>query len=179
MRTVEIYTFDELEKEVQEKVLKNFDYQADFDYFTEDCIEQIKNAGFIEPEVKYSLSCSQGDGLSFKAKKIDFDVVFPNLTKRQKFILENCRINIYGNVGRYCFCANEDVELILDSYEDYPLIELKVDEFRKILISLYINLCKKLEKDGYEALEWEQSDENKTEIIKGNDYEFTKNGVRI
>jgi len=75
MKTIEvkIFEFSELSPEAQQKAIKKeMEHAYEFlslDTFNDDATEQIEEAGFINPVLSYSLSYSQGDGLSFKADK--------------------------------------------------------------------------------------------------------------
>ena len=47
------------------------------------------------------------------------------------------------------------------------------------LEDIYMELCAKLEKQGYNEIEHKSSDEYITEEIEANEYEFTEDGNRI
>lgn len=82
-RTVKLYDFHELDKNVQKKiVLQNINmFLDDFNVYADDLknlfVEDLKDAGFyVEQEnILYSGFYSQGDGLSFTCNNIDTAIV--------------------------------------------------------------------------------------------------------
>lgn len=189
MKTINVYKFEELSKEVQNSIIEKNRYNKLFmDFFTEDANEQIKEAGFINPELQYSLGCSQGDGLSFSASDYTglYDLVLECLGKGKEktaaLLCDYISIEIKGNTYRYCYAAKGQVDL----YYDYPnniystynidkLISKVLNEFEYI----YMNLCNKLEAQGYAEIEHQQSDEYIKEDLINIDFDYTKEGVQI
>lgn len=77
MRTIrtKVYSFDELSKEAQQIAVKHYlatNYEnIELYNFDINCTEYAASKGFNNAKVRYNLSYSQGDGLSFDA---DIDV---------------------------------------------------------------------------------------------------------
>jgi hypothetical protein len=86
-KEINIYKFEELTKEVKEKVIEKYyneiGYQDNSDFFEEFANELLTLLGFESSKINYSLSYNQGDGVSF-----DFNLNFTE-------VIDN--INLYKN----------------------------------------------------------------------------------
>lgn len=74
--TVNLYTFNELSKDTQKKVLEkhrhfNVDFNDWYDFVYEDWKEKLAEAGFEEVEIFFSGFWSQGDGACFDCTQFD------------------------------------------------------------------------------------------------------------
>lgn len=168
LREIKVYDFEELSKDTREKVLDNFREQNDF-YFLEDdlneelnqLLEDNKIKVLDKPILRYSLSYSQGDGVSFcglfEYKGFDFRIVEGNLS------------NLYSH--KYTTDININYYDEGDDLNE-ELSEIIFNEFREI----YFNICDTLENSGCSQIEHENSDEAIKENIKLNEYEFLENG---
>jgi len=196
MRTIEtqVYTFDELSDDVKEKVIEEFRddecKHLDLYSFAEDCNEYLKEKGFTNASVKYSLGYSQGDGLSFEAdeySKLE-DLYIEELGKGKektaKLLADNSTFICTGNKGGYGYASTSDIDLFIEYYTseintDGNNISDVVDIVRGQLEDIYTDLCGELETRGYNEIEYRLSDECIIENIQCNDYEFTKEGKLI
>lgn len=193
MKTIEItlYKFDELSEEAQKKAIEkkrqlNWEYGDSLMFFEEDCKERLKEIGFINPVVQYSLSSSQGDGLSFSAdgysklNDIVLGVLGAHHAKIAEFITDNISLRIQGNTGRYCYASRTDIDIELGYYSnnETPLVNDAISAIQERLTDIYIDACKELEKDGYSTIEYEDSDEAIKEMLIANEYDFTEDGER-
>ena len=187
MQTIEtnVYSFNELSKEVQSKVIEKKRRGMHEDgqpllFFSEYCQEKAYQKGFKNIGLQYSLSNCQGDGLSFSAE-ID----------KEKFIkecLSDIKTSVYdilcnyvhfkckGNEGRYCYASKKDIEVSTDFYKNTPNLDKVIDILYNHIADTYMTLCGELEKDGYNEIEYYYSDENVIETILSNDYQYTING---
>jgi hypothetical protein len=194
MRTIETeaYTFDELSDDIKQEVIKNFreDKYLDFniDYFVEDCIYQLEELGFVKPEIQYSLGYCQGDGLSFEAdaykklKELYLQELGKGKERTAQLLADNSTFICTGNKGRYCFASTSDIDLYIENYStgiNTDNINDVVHIVRGVLEDLYIDICNNLEKQGYDEIEYQLSDECIIEDIQCNEYEFTKIGEQI
>jgi len=194
MKTIEIqiYTFEELSKEAQERAVKK---EQDYRYqdpdllfmFNEDIKYQAEEKGFITPEFQYSLSYCPGDGLSFSfdGYKHLKDLFLKHLGKgKQKtasLLADNCTLIAKGNTGRYCFASSSDIDLYLENYTSAANTDCKninniVNKVLNDLENLYIDFCKELEKQGYSEIEYLTSEEACEENLIINEYDFTEDG---
>jgi hypothetical protein len=193
MRTVrtKVYKFEELSedaKQVAIEICRNKD-EISLDYFYDNAKEQIENAGFYDDiRIEYSLSYSQGDGLSFSCNKIDekillsffLEILGSEKEKTAKAILDNCSFKNTGNNGRYCYASKSDIDYSLESYKnDYQNINEIVTKVCENIESLYIELCKDLENQGYSDIEYQRSDEFIIESLIDNDQDYLANGKQF
>jgi hypothetical protein len=146
---------------------------------------QIVEQGFYgKIDLQYSLGYSQGDGLSFSCEYFDtkrLTKIFENILGKGKqktidLIISNCNFNLFGSTGRYCYAHTNDLEFIFDDNIDTPNIIEVVKKVEDELKSIYVNLCKKLETDGYNEIEHQLSYEYIADLLEVNDYEFLENG---
>jgi hypothetical protein len=187
-------TFDELSDDIKEKVIDNFredkNEYLNLDFFKEDCVYQLEEFGFVNPKIQYSLGYCQGDGLSFEADKYTKlkDLYLQELGKGKEYtaqlLADNSTFICTGNKGRYCYASTSDIDLYIDnrSYmvgREYENIENIAQNVLHKLQDIYIDICSNLEKQGYDEIEYQLSDECIIEDIQCNEYEFTKEGKLI
>lgn len=189
MKTIEItlYKFNELSTEAQETAINKWrtDQWANGDYlyfFADNCKEYCAERGFKNAKIQYSLSSSQGDGLSFSAD-IDLERFIKECKPDIKqsvldTILNNCFACCEGNTGNYCFARPDDVSFYLDinSYKEYDRLTAYVTDIKVYIQDTYMQICGTLEANGYAEIEHEDSNEYIRETIEANDYDFTIEG---
>ena len=177
METIEIqlFNFDELSKESKENAIQNYIeknresiQQDQSDFFYEDLGYNLetKESLFYNAKFKYSLSYCQGDGLSFS---FDLDILeylnkyFPNLKDSVKNVIsEYCSFEAKGNTGRYCYAYKNQIDLYLDcsNYNDLDNINEVIQNVSEHIENNYLDICSKLEDEGYDVIyDWE-SDED-------------------
>lgn len=178
-----VFSFDELSKESQEKAIEklrdiNVDYDGWHDCVIEDEQSRLEELGYNNVKIGYRGFWSQGDGAHFTAT-VDiakFLKTHKLVSKYRKVYKEsdNCTITIKHR-GHYehemcmytdseAYGMSEAVEDELVKLEEYIINEAR-DEARKIY--------KMLEKE-YDYL---TSDEAIIETIKCNEYTFLENGT--
>ena len=191
MKTIEIelYEFTELSENAKNAAIEKHKKNSEIflDFFSDDCREQIRENGFKgNIKLQYSLSCSQGDGLSFSCDYFDnLNALFIEIlgTEKQKTIdtiLNNISFKCNGNNGRYCYASKNDITLELDDYchvKSSTNIDNLISKVESKLKDLYIDLCKQLEKQGYDDIEYQYSDEYIAETLTENDCYFTIDGL--
>jgi hypothetical protein len=157
-KTINIYTFDELKKDVQEKVIEDFRDGEEYLFLREDLRWRLKDL-LLENEIKgdediyYSLNYSQGDGVMF----------FGHFEWRGYTVTIQHTGRYYHENSKITYIENEDGE---DAEE----------ELYKEFDVIYVNICRELKRYGYDLMETATSDENITEMIRVNDYYFTEEG---
>jgi hypothetical protein len=195
--TVETFTFDELSdkaKEVARTWYREVNYD-DSSILQESFEQDLENFFFFPMEnVYFSLGYCQGDGVAFTGT-IDFDALMkwkggePGLLKSRKHIrqlirkLHRADVYIYGKVthfGHYYHWNSMNVTIDAESQIGVltPKQEEWVDEIKGAIAELCKELSKKLEKIGYNEIEYQNSDEVVDENIMANEYKFTKEGKR-
>ena len=190
MKTINTYYFNELDDSAKEVAIEKFRGEGDvyLEFFNDDCVETAKEHGFEgKIGLQYSLSYCQGDGLSFscewfnsqKLHEIFVEVLGTGKDKTIETIMNNSYFNLKGNGGRYCYAHEKDLDYEFDDNIHAPNIESVVEKVQEILRGKYFDLCKELEKRGYDEIDYQYSDEYiSTELIE-QEYEFLENGKLI
>lgn len=156
--TINLYTYDELSDKAKEKALAKFN-EHNYDPMMSSHIgnllmEELESRGIhyeaSSIDVRYSLGYSQGDGLMFEGTLYD----------------DKGRSITIKHSGRYYHSRSREI--------DYPeASEKEYKEFEDV----YQDICKTIEKQGYEAIEYQQSEEYFREACEANEYTFESNGV--
>ncbi len=190
MKTINVYNFNELSQEAKNKAVEEFrnKFETDLYFFSYFAQNEIIEKGFYgKIDLQYSFGNSFGDGLSFSCEYFDtkrLAKIFENILGKRKqktidLIINNCNFNLFGNTGRYYYAHINDLEFIFDDNINAPNIIEVVKKVEDELKSIYVNLCKKLETDGYNEIEYQNSDEYTAELLEINEYEFLENGKMI
>jgi hypothetical protein len=168
-----VFKFDELPEAIQEKVLNRFRENND-NPFLEDSLYDLLYNKLIENGIEYiptvdnkggvkllySLSYSQGDGCCFTGtfkylNKVDEEAITVYIKHRGNYT--------HSNSVEFSFEDSDGNELMdVESFKD-----------------LYLEICKEIEKAGYEEIEYNNSDECIKETIAANDYEFYDDGTIV
>jgi len=192
MKTINVYSFNELSETAKQKAIKdylnndNFVYELDF--FKDDIENQLKEKNIGMTDLTYSLSYSQGDGLSFSS---EFDVAFyvnkcfTELSEKRKSILVDLihKIESTKNNGHYCYASKKDIEIIpnYNDLSDYKHTNIYkyINKLETYIQDLYMDLCKDFENQGYKEIKYQSSVEYISETLIINEYEFLENGTKI
>lgn len=166
-----VYEIGELSKGAQEvaraKWVENNDYYFLSDYLNERLHELLEEKGIKDTndtskagtrptQVLYSLGYSQGDGCMFEGD----------------FIYKGYNVNVKHS-GRYYHFNSKNITITDDEGND---IDRQIyEEFD----ALYIEICKELERLGYDFIEYEDSMEAFQESCDANGYNFTSDGVMV
>lgn len=154
-----LYTFDELDQEAKDKARNKFNEHNDYPFLAENLREEIENEletqGYKIEDIKlyYSLSYCQGDGLMFEGKLTDKDG------------------NIYTIKHRGHYYHERSTEI---TGEDKDGNEIDTEYFEN---SVYIPLCQRTAKGGYDEIEYQESEECFRETCEANDYTFLEDGT--
>ena len=190
MRTIrtKVYTFNELNKEAQGIAIeeyRNNNVDIDLDFFNESCKEQIEEAGFYDDvSLQYSLSYSQGDGLSFSCDKIKESVLISFFAeilgagkeKTAQVLIDNCSFRLLAS-RHYTYASKSHIDYYLEGgFKDFTNCEKIIGQVLDKIENYYLNLCKELENQGYSYIEDVNSDDYIKETLIANDYEFLSNG---
>ena len=193
-KTINLYKFEELTAEQQEKVLDKYrDFNDDVfeSYVNDECNTlEIIESGFNNPEIHYSLSYSQGDGACFDCNDFDFDLLLKDWQHKHKNwivnILKNyCEFGISRNQFGYHYShANtRNFEINYCSspldYDFHKRIIQAINEAEKYIENLRYKLAENLTNRLYEQLEWLQSDEQIAESLIDNEYYFNAETLEI
>lgn len=167
-KTIKIYKFEELSEEVKRKVIEEEErakYENGFYFMREDMEEELQellkkyklnNTNNIT--LYYSLNYCQGDGVCFIGdiyyKNIHFEIVKNNHHYNHKY---TCTIE-------YNYTEEEHHRA------------KTIEKYQQELENIYYDICDKLEKYGYDYIDYQLSDECIIEDIKMNECEFLENG---
>ncbi len=166
-RVVTLYTFDELSDEAKLKARNDFNKDEDYPFLADDLREyiheELMEAGYTvegvatsaNPSIRplYSLGYSQGDGLMFEATITDKD--------GNKYTIKH--------KGHYYHERSTEIEGVDKNGED---IDTKTFEE-----TFYIPLCKRIAQRGYDAIEYQESEEYFRETCEANNYTFREDGT--
>jgi hypothetical protein len=170
-----VYKLEELPKEAQEKALeehrKYTEYYGLSYLLTERLQELLKDnkivdtndtskAGTKPTNVLYSLSYCQGDGAMFEG-----DFVYTYNGKEYTITIKHSGIYYHSN-SKNIYVRDMEGEDV-DEWEDVE----------KSLNDVYISICKQLEREGYDFMEYEDSMESFSESCEANEYTFTIDGI--
>lgn len=155
-----VYTFEELTPEVQKKVISDFQQNEDF-YWLEDIMQEqlqelLKKYNFKSENAKvyFDLSHCQGAGAMFEGK-----VFWKSYTIDVK------------QSGHYYHYNSKTLD-IYSTKTDKQASDAIYNEFD----SIYIDLCRDLERFGYKTIEATLEDSNIIECIQEGKYEFYADG---
>lgn len=180
-----VYDFNELSKEAQSKAIESqrrglYEDGEPLYFFSDYCHEKAKEKGFDIISLQYSLSYSQGDGLSFSAdidKEKFIKECLPDIKKSVLDILCNyVHFKCTGNTGFYCYASKKDIDVNTNFYKNTPNIDKIIDILYNHIANSYLTLCNELEREGYLEIDYYYSDKNVIETILGNDYKYTIDG---
>ena len=159
---VSVYEFSELSKEAKEKAIKDWYELEDYPFLSEDLTELLKiklqENGIEEIDglkLYYSLSYSQGDGAMFIGR----------------FKYKDIEVKISSNSNHYSHSKTANFQYFDENGED-----IDENETTKEFESLYHNICKEIEKEGYEIIDYRMTDEEFAEHCESNGYNFYENG---
>ena len=158
IKKIKVYTFDELDKDGKERALSDFNQVHDDPFMQSHMInvlkEELDERGIKYDEdsidVRYSLSYCQGDGFMFEGKLEDG---------------EGNKITIKHNGSpHYYHSQTAEIE---------HSVGWKYEAFKK----KYEEICKKMERLGYDEIEYQMSEEYFSEACEANEWTFRSSGI--
>ena len=189
---IEIYNFDELSKDIQEKLIEkrqddDYNFYCDFELEKdmEDIAKNLLNEyfkGAIFKQVFYDLSCRQGSGsmIEFTISLEDINKKYKALTKKEINKVSNLgytQINVYHNDNLYYHENTFDVE-----YQDYTVYDNNLEKIQEKIDNMLENFKKdiydmncELTKQGYILLD--EVSTRETAIYSLREYEYFKDGT--
>jgi hypothetical protein len=195
--------FNELSDEAKEKARERYrnimydDFYFECQMITEDMQEQIKESGFTlnERGLEWNLGHTQGDYIGITGKinddKIN-ELIMNELTNKEKkryklLVIDTYAIEITHKVN-YHHYYGQQVEVIVEigNFDDNEIKESMLDKFvddtyckiEKAIKDYVDDVCSDLKSYGYREIEYLYSNEIVDEMLRINEYEFTKDGKR-
>lgn len=185
-------TWDELSPEQKAKIIdKNRDLRLDWLSTTEIIWEfseagnKIADAGFLNPEVYYNYSCSQGDGACFDCEIFNWDLLLEdlNIPHKQLFIklIENSPAITYNIKHPDCSYAYHYLHERCRVFDIEYTSHHEVLRFDKIICRIVrhieskrLQLCLEAFSLICGAIDWLQSDECITEELECRDWYYNE-----
>lgn len=148
------------------------DYYFLSDYLNERLHELLEEKGIIDTndtskagtrptQVYYSLNYCQGDGAMFEG-------VYIYTFNSKKYIVT------VNQSGHYYHYNSKNFSIVEDETGEEPE---NYNEVEQAFNTEYVGICKELERQGYDFIEYEDSMESFTESCEANEYTFTKEGI--
>jgi len=200
MKTIELYEFNELNEDAKAYAIDKYRYQFseyDAEYLTEWFESELYNAyGLEDVEVLWSLSHSQGDGVSFTGEisedalsiilKAYDPIVYDRFQafKRRYDTVINIDIRRVNYRYYHEYSATIDIDADSDVYNeddvtsDIDTLEALMDDVSTTIERAYIDICQTLKREGYDYISNVESDENTIEDLLIGGCLFYENGVQ-
>ena len=197
METTNIFGFEELSPEVQEKVIEEHQEKmdlVDWDAINEDVTEffaeKLKEKGLPCDDVRYSLSHCRGDEVAFygnvdikeyvEKNSVDFDwlavVLVTEVFEKSSSLLDKVRVRITKSNQHYDHYNSMDVYVDLLEGELTPEEESAAERLERHIQENIKDVSRELEKLGYDILDSYFSNEWIKETLIENGYKFLKDG---
>jgi hypothetical protein len=185
-----VYTFSELSPAAQKKAIEKWRKIAsenfDATMLTENFQQILEEKGLPDKDIRWSLSSSQGDGVAFYGT---FDIVEyikkNKLTTKYKDLMKVLPYNFTSQISRrgshhYDHYNTMEVDIAGEGdYEMTPAQEALLKQLHDHIAKDIVEVSKKLEKIGYDEIEYQQSEEQAREYLGQDDDEFDESGKRI
>lgn len=195
VKTTKYYEFTELNKEIQERLIKEKqDEVTNDEYFWQDiyCDEFKESAlntirekipGIEDEELQFSLNCCQGDGVSFTGELGEENIASllslvygGNIPRQIKRIIPHMESIVFERNRhlRYCHEYTVSTEIKINGHEYYtefyPRIEKLLEDLEKQIDQYRVEICKKLEKEGYDLQDYYTGREYAIQELSSNEY---------
>lgn len=196
---VNIYPFSELREDVKEIVIQKYrETQLDYDWYQcviDDWTVFLEAYGFDNPKIAFSGFWSQGDGASFTCDNVDFHNIVDEELKCEDYKWEDAKqfvlcsrayeagllsANVYRTDTHYSH--RRTVSLSFD--ETFNVPSTKVNNLSRASDYLYDHLRDKIMEfsdkiyaDLEKEYDWLSSDEQISETLSEECFEFTGEGV--
>lgn len=193
-KTITLFSYDELQPKIQEKVLERLRYtNVDFDQWDDYIIEdwqdeKLPALGFDDAKISYSGFCSQGDGASFTAKVniLTWLKVNKNLKQNKELVKflknesESCyiEINVVRSSRQYSHEYTVSIESDGHLYDNVPdKVTKQVDDLNPAILQNVHEISRMIYRELEKDYIYQTSDKAIIEAIKLNEWTFRENGV--
>jgi len=157
-----LYELHELSDKAKEKARDWYKLYDEYIFLSEDMAEYLpellekNNLKCDDAKIWYSLSYCQGDGAMFEGTV--------NYKSYYATIMQSGHYNHYNSKTIELRSMKTDIEASDKVYQEFD--------------DIYVDICRALEKYGYEHIESQRSDEVVDENIAANEYTFLEDGTR-
>ena len=188
-KTINLYQFEELTTEQQEKVLDKYrdwndDLTCDLLNYNDIHVIRLKEKGFLNPNISYDLSCSQGDGASFTCTQLDYNLLLKDYKgKHKQWFIQI--LQYYGEVTieRHTHRYYHELTCRAEYYDrlpfDYPRIQAELDTIVEYIEHLREQACLELAKYLQADIDYLESNEAIADILIANEYYFNEDTLEI
>lgn len=156
--TIKLYEYEELTPEAKERALKDWNEDNNDPFMQSHMInllgEELDERGIkteSDPDVRYSLSNSQGDGFMFTGD--------------------------FSYKGETVHVEHHDPHYYHSRTAEFTYDDSATEFYRNTFELIYRSICKEMEQKGYEHIEWIQSEEYFIDACESNEYTFEANGA--
>lgn len=191
MKTINLYTFEELTKEVQDKLIeKNNDINVEFNWWDTDIEElqqELEEQGFMETEIHFSGFYIQGYGASFTSN-IDLEqfLEYHKIKEIYSDLLPHIQ---EGTITAYVYrlshqyshentCAIELETQGLD-YDIRHACDTQLNHLKEFIETVRVQECLKIYNQLQETYEYLTSPEAIREALTSPHLQYTENGVLV
>lgn len=189
-KTINLYQFHELTEEQQAKVIDKYsdindELTCDLTTWDEHFVQGLKEQGFLNPDISYSLSCSHGDGASFTCSELDYNLLLKDYAGKHKSwmveILEQyCVVKIKHNYSYHDVHENScNTELYEYMRCNYPRIINELENIRQYIEDIRLEACINLAEDLQNEIDYLTSEEAIKEALIANEYYFNGETLEI
>lgn len=181
MRTImiELYNFDDLDSKARERAMDQVAEYIDLrepiaDDLTEMFQDELMTIGYPASDVAWRLSNCQGDGVAFYGRldssqlRILRDRLMPELPDSEIELLE---MNIEQTNSYYHHYNTMGL-----SYTYHGGMCEAIEQFVKNVKDDIVDVSKRLEREGYETLEYNKLEEAMLDYAESKQMEFTQDG---
>lgn len=190
-KTIELYQFDELSKEVKAKVVDRERYINTeggfwYKYPLEEWNDKLSELGFIDANISFTGFYSQGDGASFVCKSVDVPLFLAKQKAKGQYksflrAIEKGKVEVNAEIHRidhhysHEYTVKAEVEVSPDE-EGYTNFFNDGNRLQELLTSVVRTLSKQIYRELETEYEGLTSDEAVVDTIKANEYYFTASG---
>ena len=183
-KSINLYTFDELDPEIKAKVIdrhRDIDVEGEwYGFIYEQWIEKLNKIGYKEAVIHFSGFYSQGDGACFDAKP---DIRLLRLKKGMKFrpidhLIRNEYLygKIEGHSSHYCHELTRRFEIIDQLADISKQQSAFITELEDLIEKERVSLCRQIYRELRDEYEYLTSDDHVSETLKEAVFLFQVNG---
>jgi len=190
IKTIPVYTFDELQPEVKSRVLDKLgDINVDFNWYEDELDywkERLAEYGFRYPEIYFSGFWSQGDGACFEFNGVDIDKLWPHYVRTgqvkhedavKTYLREYHHFKTRTVNSRYSHERSREVDYECYCRHEYPRLDAERQKFESWLEEFRLGLCREIYRNLEDEYDGLTQHEAVIDTIKANEYEFTEAGL--
>lgn len=194
-KTINLYLFKELSLDQQKQVIEKYrdfnnDLTCDLINYNNIHVTKLEEQGFLNPDISYSLSCCQGDGVVFDCNDFDFELLLKEFDCKHKSwiidILSNyCDVAVYRNSYANFYCHEKTRYFEINTYglerncKEYLRILNIINKIDDYIENLRLQACAELENDLQADIDYLTSDDAIKDALIANEYYFNAETLEI